>query len=208
MVSNIFYFHPYIPGEMISNLTNMFQMGWFNHQLVICFFYIDIYVCINVLWCQQIWHKSDINLLIFGMQLLVHLFTIGETWICNQGFPTARWKGQDPSKLDRIPKSDIEKKHAGPWKMDNTSFQIGGGFITNPSTWSGGWIPTNSSEFSPSKCRSKFQAQSLGASWDGIYRIFLEKQGQGWGLRLRVPQKNCLRRRQMGDILHRNSKWW
>ena len=30
MVSNIFYFHPYL-GEW-SNLTNIFQMGW-NHQL-------------------------------------------------------------------------------------------------------------------------------------------------------------------------------
>ena len=29
VVSNIFYFHPYL--EKISNLTNMFQMGW-NHQ--------------------------------------------------------------------------------------------------------------------------------------------------------------------------------
>ena len=31
MVSNIFYFHPYL-GRW-SNLTNIFQMGW-NHQLV------------------------------------------------------------------------------------------------------------------------------------------------------------------------------
>ena len=31
MVSNIFYFHPYL-GKW-SNLTNIFQMGW-NHQLV------------------------------------------------------------------------------------------------------------------------------------------------------------------------------
>ena len=32
MVSNIFYFHPYL-GK-IPSLTNIFQMGW-NHQLVI-----------------------------------------------------------------------------------------------------------------------------------------------------------------------------
>ena len=32
MVSKIFYFHPYL-GKW-SNLTNIFQMGWFNHQLV------------------------------------------------------------------------------------------------------------------------------------------------------------------------------
>ena len=31
VVSNIFYFHPYL-GK-ISNLTNISQMGWFNHQL-------------------------------------------------------------------------------------------------------------------------------------------------------------------------------
>ena len=31
MVSNIFYFHPYL-GK-ISNLTDHFQMGWFNHHL-------------------------------------------------------------------------------------------------------------------------------------------------------------------------------
>ena len=30
VVSNIFYFHPYL--GRISNLTNIFQMGW-NHQL-------------------------------------------------------------------------------------------------------------------------------------------------------------------------------
>ncbi len=32
VVSNIFYFHPYL-GKW-SNLTNIFQMGWFNHQPV------------------------------------------------------------------------------------------------------------------------------------------------------------------------------
>ena len=31
MVSNIFYFHPYL-GK-IPILTHVFQMGWFNHQL-------------------------------------------------------------------------------------------------------------------------------------------------------------------------------
>ena len=30
VVSKIFYFHPY--SEKLSNLTNIFQMGW-NHQL-------------------------------------------------------------------------------------------------------------------------------------------------------------------------------
>ena len=38
VVSNIFYFHPYL-GK-ISNLTNIFQMGW-NHQLV---YYTYIYI--------------------------------------------------------------------------------------------------------------------------------------------------------------------
>ena len=32
VVSDIFYFHPYL-GK-IPNLTNIFQMGWFNHHLV------------------------------------------------------------------------------------------------------------------------------------------------------------------------------
>ena len=31
LVSNILYFHPYL-GKT-SNLTNIFQVGWFNHQL-------------------------------------------------------------------------------------------------------------------------------------------------------------------------------
>ena len=31
MVSNIFFFHSYLGRR--SNLTNIFQMGWFNHQL-------------------------------------------------------------------------------------------------------------------------------------------------------------------------------
>ena len=31
VVSNVFFFHPYL-GKW-SNLTNIFQMGWFNHQL-------------------------------------------------------------------------------------------------------------------------------------------------------------------------------
>jgi len=31
-LSNIFYFHPYL-GK-ISILTNIFEMGWFNHQPV------------------------------------------------------------------------------------------------------------------------------------------------------------------------------
>ena len=31
VVSNIFYFHPYL-GK-IPILTNIFQRGWFNHQL-------------------------------------------------------------------------------------------------------------------------------------------------------------------------------
>ena len=30
--SNIFYFTPYLPGEMIQFDGHIFQMGWFNHQ--------------------------------------------------------------------------------------------------------------------------------------------------------------------------------
>ena len=36
VVSNMFHFHPYL-GKW-SNLTNVFQMGWFNHQLESCGF--------------------------------------------------------------------------------------------------------------------------------------------------------------------------
>ena len=36
VVSNIFHLHPYL-GKW-SNLTNVFQMGWFNHQLESCGF--------------------------------------------------------------------------------------------------------------------------------------------------------------------------
>ena len=39
VVSNIFYFHPYL-GKW-SNLTNIFQMGW-NHQLVFNFCSLDL----------------------------------------------------------------------------------------------------------------------------------------------------------------------
>ena len=35
VVSNIFYFYPYLVKW--SNLTKIFEMGWFNHQLVIEF---------------------------------------------------------------------------------------------------------------------------------------------------------------------------
>ena len=41
VVSNIFYFHPYL-GK-IPILTHIFQMGWFNHQLentMFCIFFI------------------------------------------------------------------------------------------------------------------------------------------------------------------------
>ena len=37
VVSNIFYFHPYL-GK-IPICTNIFQRGWFNHQLENMFFF-------------------------------------------------------------------------------------------------------------------------------------------------------------------------
>ena len=33
-----YFLFPSLPGEMKSKLTNIFQMGWFNHQLDIPFF--------------------------------------------------------------------------------------------------------------------------------------------------------------------------
>ena len=42
VVSKLFYFHPYF-GKL-SNLTHIFQMGWFNHQLgnLSCSFFPDL----------------------------------------------------------------------------------------------------------------------------------------------------------------------
>ena len=43
VVSSIFYFQPY-QGKW-SNLTNIFQMGWFNHQLVYIYIYEEGMIC-------------------------------------------------------------------------------------------------------------------------------------------------------------------
>ena len=48
VVSNIFYFHPYL-GKW-SNLTNIFQRGWFNHQLDYVF---NQWLFILVLWISR-----------------------------------------------------------------------------------------------------------------------------------------------------------
>ena len=45
VVSNIFYFHPYL-GK-IPILTNIFQRGW-NHQLVYIYIYIQYMYCIHI----------------------------------------------------------------------------------------------------------------------------------------------------------------
>ena len=43
--SNIIYFYPYL--EKWSNLTNIVQMGWFNHQPVLVYVWVSIWmVCI------------------------------------------------------------------------------------------------------------------------------------------------------------------
>ena len=54
VVSNIFYFHPFV-GK-IPILTHIFQMGWFNHQLEI---FIDDY-------CQQLFRESIESILCFS----------------------------------------------------------------------------------------------------------------------------------------------
>ena len=51
VVSNIFYFHPYL-GKW-SNLTNIFQRGW-NHQLVNCWWKIQTSLLPNI-DCQRNW---------------------------------------------------------------------------------------------------------------------------------------------------------
>ena len=91
--SNIFYFQPYV-GKM-SNLTNIFQMGW-NHQLVLLgmfcekrkrgskmvsilfrsTLYMYTYIYIYVILCT--WMKSPIY--VYGAQII--RFWIGlESWI-------------------------------------------------------------------------------------------------------------------------------
>ena len=47
VVSNIFYFHPYL-GK-ISNLTNIFQLGW-NHQLETHTIHVCIFTYICLIW--------------------------------------------------------------------------------------------------------------------------------------------------------------
>ena len=47
VVSNNCYFHPYL-GKF-SNLTNIFQMGWFNHQLNKETTYFDIFFFFQVI---------------------------------------------------------------------------------------------------------------------------------------------------------------
>ena len=52
MVSNIFYFHP-DPWGRLSTLINIFQMGWFNHQLVLEFsqkFWNTLIFCWGAFW--------------------------------------------------------------------------------------------------------------------------------------------------------------
>ena len=57
MVWNIFYFHPYL--GMISNLTNIFQMGW-NHQLDLFHPYFEGWIKYNLhfsmvfLWAPKV----------------------------------------------------------------------------------------------------------------------------------------------------------
>ena len=51
VVSNIFHFHPYL-GK-ISNLTNMFQLGW-NHQLETHTIHVCIFTYICLIWLANI----------------------------------------------------------------------------------------------------------------------------------------------------------
>ena len=54
MVSNIFYFHPYL--GIWSNLTNVVQIGWFNHQRTM----IKINTSKHGIskWCTEWWFSS------------------------------------------------------------------------------------------------------------------------------------------------------
>ena len=59
MVSNIFYFHPYL-GK-IPILTNIFQLGW-NHQLVFfSFFIIQTFGKMNLIWFAHLFFRWGWN---------------------------------------------------------------------------------------------------------------------------------------------------
>ena len=59
VVSNIFYFHPYL-GKW-SSLTNIFQMGW-NHQLV---YFLPIF------WWNVFFHPSNLHLSMKGCMYIL-----------------------------------------------------------------------------------------------------------------------------------------
>ena len=54
--SNIFYFHPHL-GEVIQFDEHIFQMGWFNHQLVLY----QIWVLLMVFNKNMMYHPSSHN---------------------------------------------------------------------------------------------------------------------------------------------------
>ena len=72
VVSNIFYFHPYLGKILI--LSNIFQMGWFNHQLVMELISLGFLECFTMfpahsmvvlrVWMGLVWLGGFVRMLI------------------------------------------------------------------------------------------------------------------------------------------------
>ena len=80
MVSNIFYFHPYL-GKW-SVLTNSFQMGW-NHQLVLDLFHkfaVNGGIPVFCLKCKE---REDLRILVSLCKLVWLLCTLQYIMISN-----------------------------------------------------------------------------------------------------------------------------
>ena len=72
VVSHIFYFHPYL-GK-IRILTNIFQMGWFNHQLVV---YAKIRVVLRLHFFKRFIHPRTLEVEHRYLQRLLSFYRKG-----------------------------------------------------------------------------------------------------------------------------------
>ena len=102
MVSNIFYFHPYL-GK-IPILTHIFQRGWFNHQLDLVF----------------IFAKSEVNIIQLSLRDLTMavfeniMYTIFTAVACCFQYHVFSW-----------PRNMLSKKKHSPHRSKNTHFTGG-----------------------------------------------------------------------------------
>ena len=111
MVSNIFYFHPYL-GKW-SELTNVFHMGW-NHQLVTLWL-VQVFFVMGLLKRQVI--KPVIDVERSKMHVSIRLVTVkwSKTWnilterYCGQSFVKGTSKRLLMGKEDKM---DDESTHS------------------------------------------------------------------------------------------------